>query len=345
LCPDPVAGIPAFRLLKPAHWVLEGGPFWTMRSPFLPGDIAFRVYNPHEHSALELISRQMFAWQGGMNSTSGGWLQRVLGSLSAVALGGSYFGLEVRAPMTAIQTLQEIILPRARGNVGPVEILECTPHPDLPKLGSLLISGVAPIPPHNEGIRCRLRYGNWEEELITLLTYEQIGPVLVWATSFTFAFRARRGALAATLPLIRTIMQSFRLNPHWMQYCRQVIDQMAAGQIQQIQQLGAWSRQFSQQSHSLVDIVRQHSRDMDQITSSSWDAYSQTMDGIFDRVSQANRGVDTYIDPSSSFPVDLPNDYQYAWSNGLGEYVLSNDANYNPNLGTNVNWTELQRKG
>jgi hypothetical protein len=44
------------------------------------------------------------------------------------------------------------------------------------------------------------------------------------------------------------------------------------------------------------------------------------------------------------FRVDLPNDYQYAWSNGLGEYVLSNDANYNPNLGTNVNWTELQRK-
>jgi hypothetical protein len=129
-----------------------------------------------------------------------------------------------------------------------------------------------------------------------------------------------------------------------MQYCRRVIDQMAAGQIQQIQQLGAWSRQFSQQSHSLVDIVRQHSRDMDQITSSSWDAYSQTMDGIFDRVSQANRGVDTYIDPRSSFPVDLPNDYQCAWSNGLGEYVLSNDANYNPNLGTNVNWTELQRK-
>ncbi|MBM4256931.1 MAG: hypothetical protein FJ147_13670 [Deltaproteobacteria bacterium] len=68
------------------------------------------------------------------------------------------------------------------------------------------------------------------------------------------------------------------------------------------------------------------------------------MDGIFDRVSQANRGVDTYIDPSSNYPVDLPNDYQYAWSNGLGEYVLSNDANYNPNLGTNVNWTELQRK-
>jgi len=42
--------------------------------------------------------------------------------------------------------------------------------------------------------------------------------------------------------------------------------------------------------------------------------------------------------------MELPGGYRQAWTNSLGEYILSDDPNYNPNIGSNVNWTEMPRQ-
>jgi hypothetical protein len=42
--------------------------------------------------------------------------------------------------------------------------------------------------------------------------------------------------------------------------------------------------------------------------------------------------VDAFIDPHSQKLVELPCGYGQAWANNLGEYVLSADPNFNPNL-------------
>lgn len=40
--------------------------------------------------------------------------------------------------------------------------------------------------------------------------------------------------------------------------------------------------------------------------------------------------------------VQLDNQYGHAWTNGLGDYVLSDHAGFNPNAALKGNWTELQ---
>jgi hypothetical protein len=42
--------------------------------------------------------------------------------------------------------------------------------------------------------------------------------------------------------------------------------------------------------------------------------------------------------------VELPAGYRNAWVNGLGEYVITEQEDYNPNLESNQNWQRMERR-
>ena len=42
-------------------------------------------------------------------------------------------------------------------------------------------------------------------------------------------------------------------------------------------------------------------------------------------------------------PVELPSGYRSVWGNATGQYILSNDANYDPNARGRGNWQRLER--
>lgn len=65
------------------------------------------------------------------------------------------------------------------------------------------------------------------------------------------------------------------------------------------------------------------------------------MDRIHLRFSQYIRGVETYRAPDGH-PIELPSGYNNAWTNNLGEYILSNSPNFNPNVQLKGNWHQLQ---
>ncbi len=41
-------------------------------------------------------------------------------------------------------------------------------------------------------------------------------------------------------------------------------------------------------------------------------------------------------------PVELPMGYDRAWINERGEYIVSEDPNYDPNIGTTLHWREMR---
>jgi hypothetical protein len=41
--------------------------------------------------------------------------------------------------------------------------------------------------------------------------------------------------------------------------------------------------------------------------------------------------------------VQLPSGYSNVWVNRSGEYILSNQAGYNPNVGSNIEWHPLEK--
>lgn len=55
-------------------------------------------------------------------------------------------------------------------------------------------------------------------------------------------------------------------------------------------------------------------------------------------------GIDRYFDPYVGREVQLPSGYNHAWSNNNGEYIVSDNPNFNPNVGSNLHWEALERK-
>ena len=138
-------------------------------------------------------------------------------------------------------------------------------------------------------------------------------------------------------------VKSFRINPQFLRACQaesqriikeremiaKMMQQMAADQRRNLQRLGDLSHSISQAGDSIMDGY--------------W-ARSAAYDRMGERYSEAIRGVDSYHDPTSDYSPQLPGGYDHAWGNGLGEYIVSNDNLFNPNLNSTANWTELERQ-
>lgn len=104
-------GCEAFRFLIPHKWEGEGGVRWPLQNPGMPAVVALRTYQPGGETAFEVLPTLPFYWSPNPMVT----MQYPMGS--------SYFGNEVRPPVTALQTLQELIVPRYRGGIPGLQIV------------------------------------------------------------------------------------------------------------------------------------------------------------------------------------------------------------------------------
>ena len=101
--------------------------------------------------------------------------------------------------------------------------------------------------------------------------------------------------------------------------------------MQSIRAAGALSRTISEANDSISASI-----------SASWRTQQDAYDRVYDRVSEQVRGVETYDNPFEDRPVQLPSDYRYAWVSARGEYVLSDEAGFDPNVGGTVDWRLLR---
>jgi hypothetical protein len=51
--------------------------------------------------------------------------------------------------------------------------------------------------------------------------------------------------------------------------------------------------------------------------------------------------VDGFYDPHREEVVELPSGYGHAWANNLGEYILTEDPSFNPNLESTQHWEPM----
>ena len=326
-------GLKAFQMLIPADWGFEGGVQWRMDNPGMPAVIAFRVSSPQGPEAFEAYPSLPFYWTNNPMVTS------------MFPIGSRYYGNEVRPPMPALQALEELVIPRYLGQrMGGLEIVERAPLPDLGEQ-MRAHSPVAPtVPTQSEGARVRIRYRlgqhTIEEDVFGVVEIARTtNPMMMgamenvfWACDYLFSFRARGEHLEALSDVFHTMVGSFRLDPQWYGRVMQMSNYMVQNQIQHIHQIGQLSQMISQTSNQISDMMM--------------DAYNQrqqTLDRLSDQFSQAIRGVDEYYDTAEGHGVELPSGYEHAWSNGIGEYILTNDHNFDPNLESTMNWEHLER--
>ncbi len=226
----------------------------------------------------------------------------------------------------------------------------------MPKLALSLQGGQEDVfnPLSSDGARIRISYNldgrQMEEDIFCVVTkvVTQTGMGLFkqenifWIAEALYAFRASAGNLDAVGQACMASVKSFKINPKFLQFCQmesqriikeremfaKMMQQMAADQRRNLQRLGDLSHSISQASDSIMDGY--------------W-ARSAAQDRMHDNWTDAYRGVQSYHDPSSDYSPQLPGGYDHAWGNGLGEYIVSNESSFNPNLYSNNNWQELQR--
>jgi len=254
---------------------------------------------------------------------------------------------------SAKKGLKDLLSPRYKPYGVTVRV---TAEESLPKLALSLRGGEEDVfsPLSSDGARIRISYNldgkQMEEDIFCVVSkvVTQTGMTLFkqentfWTAEALYAFRSSAGNLDAVGQACMASVKSFRMNPQWLSACRaesqrilkmrammaQVMSQMAANQRRSLQQLGDLSHSISDASDSIMDGYFERSA-----------AY----DRMGENYSEAIRGVDSYIDPTSDFTPQLPGGYDHAWSNGLGEYIVSNDHLFDPNLNSTMNWQQLER--
>jgi hypothetical protein len=148
--------------------------------------------------------------------------------------------------------------------------------------------------------------------------------------AYTAAQRAAQGQLDASANLFEVIASTYRTNPEWQAKVTQV-----ALAIQQADSKGV---------HDGSAIMAKSAEDTRNIQRQVYENQQRAQDHNATQFSQYILGVETYQNPMTGETIDLDNNYGHAWVNNRGEYLLSDQAGFDPNAtqGNTQNWTQLQ---
>jgi hypothetical protein len=322
---DPaVGGDEAFRMLIPAGWKTEGGVRWMHDRSNL-ATVAMRIYNPNGVEALELLPLTPFTW------TEGG--------VPFFPVGSIYLGNEVLPPVRdAAEFVRQIVLPRNRGGV---EGLRVTQTAALPDVVAAVREGVQEpgVNKRVDAARVRVEYQERgraiEEDIYCVVVYANAAMLpntTFWGPERMGAFRAEKGKLDRLAGLLQAMTSSVRLNMGWFNKYQQVVHLWQQNQMQAIRNAGELSRYISRTHDEISTMMRE-----------SYENRQRSQDRINERFSRYVRGVETYDDSFEGRPVELPSGYNEAWVSGQGEYILSNNPNLNPNVGSTTEWRRMKQ--
>jgi hypothetical protein len=316
---DPVLGQEAGRLLIPADWRGAGQVAWRFH-PQYPAAIAVRAYNPAGPEAV--FSYPMLPF---------------VASVWHLPPGGRYIGNEVGPyPGDIAGYVRLYLLPRFRPEVRNARVVAVEPMPDWAQT-SLAVQGArsAGIRAQAEAGRVRIAYAldgqPVEEEFYVMLDSLYMVGLHNWGAEWATSVRAAPGRLDPVRSVQQVMVSSFRLDLSWYARERQaaaVFEQMIYREQEAVMNI---SRILAETNRHVTDVIR-----------SSYESRQAALDRVNARFSEYIRGVETY-QGADGRRVELPSGYSQAWVNNRGEYVLSNNAGFNPNVLLRGDWHPLRR--
>lgn len=328
---DPQASMEAFSILVPQGWEVKGGVEWVPTRAAAPTNLGLQLLSPDGVTAIEGFPTQYFTWTPNPMM------------MVATPRGSLYFGNEVQQPVPARDAMRAYFLPRVR-RFPDLAILSESPALDL-------LQVVLKNPPQptqgaqysNDSLRVRVQYTlNQQlvaEEFFGVAEYTRVGmPVMFgvmesvfWSLGYLSSYRTNAQQIDEFIDLYRAVVSSVKVNPAWAAFVQQISSGLVNNTIRGINQIGELSRQISRNN----DQIRE-------MTMRGWQERSAVYDRINERFDEHIRGVDPYFDPNTGSSVELPSGYTHAWSTSLGEYIVSDDPNFNPNINSTKNWTPLE---
>jgi hypothetical protein len=246
-------------------------------------------------------------------------------------------------PVDLQTAFTKIVIPYARKGVSGMKMIKAS---DVPELANIAkgqpVQGVRSFA---NGGKMRIEYQEngrpMEEEIyaavsqfVTDLPGSALGPgyfINYWYIDYVFSFKARKNELDSQSKVFQTMVYSLRVNPRWFAKVANVKEMMVQKIIKGIKDVGR-----------IGEMVARAGSEMREGQMKDWERRQQANDRIVQNFTDHIRGVERFNDPYAGKEVELPTGYGRAFSNNLGEYIVTDSPSYNPNIGSNVTWQELK---
>ncbi len=336
--------VEAASILLPKGWKVESGVVWThdIGCPRNGIKLGLKAQSPDGRLGFEVFPDYFWLWVDDPQ------MRAHTNPLAAMGIKGC----DVLPPYDAAGYLQNLFLPAMRPGATLVGIGQVPELIQAMQVEHAAMTGGQPSPIHIDfdaalaGIETPGANPPSEEwVLASVIRTVAYLPVMDMMGGFgnqmsgnysvaalaQFAARAPKGELEKHEQLFEAIYRSFRLNPVW--------ESAVARHFQIIDQINLKGVQDRQR------IMRQSQQEISAMMEQGYNARQAMIDRGTERRIQALRGVETYIDPATNSRVELTTGYQNAWTNGLGDYVLSDSPGFNPARELQGNWTELKPAG
>lgn len=312
----------AFSMLIPDSWNVSGGISWRQHAT-MPGAVNLSVRSSDGLHELNILPSMPYYWGSGPIS------------FFPPQEGSYYMGNEIRRPVSGfLEYIQKYILPRSGFNT------KITGSKKSPELENALYQE------NQGGFGCNVAV----DAGIAKLEYEYMGHLFEgtmscglvinnmmygqtsWIADRIFSTRTPKGNLDQMNKVFNVMFSSFCFDIRWFNFYYQFVQSLTGSVLQDIYNAGIISRIISSTYNQISDTVKRSYENQQAINSK-----------IYKGISEGIRGVNSYYDPYKGYSVEFPSDYRYVYANPLGEYIVTDNPNYNPNVGSNLNWTVLNK--
>lgn len=356
--------MPVSTFLRPVDWRAETEVYWNYQNSNFPVISYGRVSNPASLEQFEFLPSELYFW-----------IEPDMGfNQQGQNVGGSVY----LPPMSSVDALARLVVPKYRGDRQGLRITGAEPVPNLVVMLNAKDLQGRPY----EGVKAKLEYTEQgsalEEEFYACHIvnpmppmYGPMGPSqqINWGLTRLFSFRAERGRLDESRHLFWRIASSVEGNPQWQQFSSQLMQRLQQQQQQSFQQQ---LNEFDRMGHERLRMNQQAS---DQFIANSQNYINQQADRIRNSYNTPPPTGPDYPSPYSSSDstssgeygsqeafIDVmreqesfynPNDtsrekvsgyHDYIWTDQSGNVRTSNDPNYNPNDGAGADWTLARKK-
>lgn len=155
-----------------------------------------------------------------------------------------------------------------------------------------------------------------------------------WAIYHTQSVRAEAGRLDAEMPLLRTVAGSVRPTQRWQAMMDQLNAQL---QRQQRQSQQVTMREIQKTSRTIAE----NGNDILEMGHESWKRQQASSDRISHAWSNTTHGVDDYQLPDGTTR-SLDSSYNHVFTNSTGDFLFTDDANFEPNVHSTQNWDRVE---
>jgi hypothetical protein len=318
---DPaINNIEAVSFLAPVGWKVEGGVQWFHDYSIL-ANLLMRVSDPHTGAAIEFLPMQNFTY--------------IEQPVMPMQRGQNYMGQIVWEPVTDVATfVQTFYAPQTLRHLQGARVV------GQQRLDKVAQEVARQYGGQSQVVATKVRYQfshdgrPWEEDVYVTLVFTKWQMGTMWSVSSAYSFRAPQGKLDAMTPQMSTSINTMRLSLDWFAGYASVQDLFRKRMNQGIADATMLSKQITANA--------EHAR---QLYADAYKERQASQDRISESFGEYIRGVDTYKNPFEDRPVQLPAGYNDAWVNNKGEYILSNEAGYNPNVGDTSDWRRMDRRG